>query len=112
MGCSSLEESHTPIPRPPALLAQRLNRFLSLEGFLPSTCTSALPSSRPWPPRSPCRREAPPALGRVGPPLPCLRPAPDDDGSSAATTRQHSRSWSCTVHQTAPPTPTPDSRYG
>src|ERR1700753_21086 len=95
LGYSSLEESHTPTPRPPALSAQQLNRFLTLEGFLPSTCTSAPPSSRLWPPRSLCRRAAPPALGKAGPPPPYLRPALDDDGSSAATTRQRSHSWSC-----------------
>src|SRR6201992_1855895 len=107
LGYSSLEESHTPTPRPPALSAQRLNRFLSLEGSLLSTCTSAPPSSRLWPPRSPCRHEAPPALERAGPSPPYSRPVPGDDGSSAATTRQHSRSWSCAVHQTTPPMPTP-----
>src|ERR1700753_1172496 len=99
----SLEESHTPTPRHPTLSAQRPNRFLSLEGYLPSTYTSAPPSSQPWPPRSPCRRAAPSALERAGPPPPCLCPAPGDDGSSAATTRLRSRSWSCAVHQTAPP---------
>src|ERR1700753_2776044 len=109
---SSLEESHTPTPRPPALSAQRLNRFLSLEGYFPSTCTSAPPSSRPWPPRSPCRHEAPPALETAGPPLPCSRPALGNDGSSAATTHQRYCSWFCAVHQTALPTPIPSSQYG
>src|SRR6201992_2499515 len=59
LGYSSSEESHTPTPRPPTLSAQQLNRFLSLEGYLPSTCTSAQPSSRLWPPRSPCQHGAP-----------------------------------------------------
>src|ERR1700753_2107778 len=99
LGYSSLEESHTPTPHPPALSAQQQNRFLALEGYLPSTCTSAPPSSQLWPPRSPYRHEAPPVLERAGPLPPYSRPAPGDDGSSAATTRQHSRSWSCAVHQ-------------
>src|ERR1700753_1489959 len=90
--CSSLEESHTPTPRPPALSVQQLNRFLSLEGYLLSTCTSAPPSSQPWPPRSPCRHEALPVLERAGPPPPYSRPVPGDDGSSAATTHRHYRS--------------------
>src|ERR1700753_184007 len=92
LGYSSLEESHTPTPRPPALSAQQLNRFLSFEGFLPSTCTSAPPSSRLWPPRSPCRHEAPPVLERAGPSLPDSHLAPGDDGSYAATIHRHSHS--------------------
>src|ERR1700753_2476567 len=94
LGYLSLEESHTPTPRPPALSAQRPSQFLALEGYLLSTYTSTPPSSQPWPPRSPCRHKAPPVLEKARPPLPGSRPTPGDDGSSVATRRQHCRSWS------------------
>src|SRR6201992_364586 len=112
LGYSSLEESHTPTPRPQTLSVQRLNRFLSLEGYLLSTCTSAPPSSRLWPPRSPCRHEVPPVLEKAGPPPLGSRPTPGDDGSFAMTTHPHYPSLSLAAPHNAPPTPTPDLRCG